>query len=75
MKALNVNLKVEQNGELVIKNDRTSIAIHPDGTVAVSTLDPLQLTGCSLVKFDDVTINVSDLDKVLEALARRIDKK
>ena len=75
MKPLDMNISVEQNGELVLSNERTSITIHPDGTVALSTLDPIQLTAKSLVRFDDCSIDSSGLERVLAVLARRTDKK
>ena len=68
-----MDLKVEPNGSMVLSTKRTTITVQPDGTVAISSLDPVQLTGACAAKLD----NAADQDAVkavLAALARRLDK-
>jgi hypothetical protein len=67
------------NGSMELRNDETTITVQADGTVAISTTAPLQLTGACLAKLDynqdigaDANCNVSD---VLRWLARRLEKK
>lgn len=72
-----LNLVSEVNGTISISNDETKITIHPDGTVAISSSAPLQLTGASLAKLDygqggDAGCRVSD---VLRWLGTRLNKK
>lgn len=71
-----MNIKIEPNGEMKLSNDRTTITVHPDGTVAVSTMDPLQLTGASLAKLDkDEACTRSGWVHFLNALGRRYTKE
>lgn len=74
MNGTKVNINVEPNGAMTISNDRTTITIQPDGTVAVSTMDPLQLTGASLAKLDDRRVG-STSPLILELLQRRFEKR
>lgn len=41
----NLSIKSSENGELMLFNDRTRVTFHVDGTIAISSLDPVQLTG------------------------------
>ena len=50
--AIDLKINADQNGTLKLSNERTQITIRSDGTVVVSTRDPLQLTGASLMKLD-----------------------
>ena len=65
-----LTLSTDTNGDVAFSNDRTTIIIRVDGTVVVSTLDPLQLTGATLAKFDDPRIAVSHT-LVTELLQKR----
>lgn len=70
----NVRLRTETNGALTIENDDGTITIQPDGTVAISTRAPIQLTGESLGKLDRADgLNVRST--VLEALLKRGTKR
>jgi hypothetical protein len=67
-----MDLKVEPNGCMVLSTKRATITVHPDGTITISSLDPVQLTGACAAKLD----NVGDQDAikaVTDALLRRID--
>lgn len=68
------SIKVDPNGTLTVFNDRTTVTIQLDGTVSVSTMDPLQLVGDTLVKLDDRRV-ASTAPLVLEVLLKRLDKK
>lgn len=70
---MKLNLVSEPNGSVTISNDRTWITIHPDGTIAISSYDPIQLTGASLAKLDQA--NLTDDGQFAAALLRRIEKK
>lgn len=70
-----MNIKVEPNGEMTISNDRSSITVHPDGTIALSSADPIQLTGYSLAKLDNSAIPPEMVKYVINALGQRKDKK
>ena len=76
MNGVAMNVKVEPNGQLTLSNERSSITVHPDGTIAVSSMDPVQLTGACLAKLDnDPTCFTKGTRHVLDALAKCIDKK
>ena len=70
-----LTLNVDPNGATVISNDRTRITIQPDGTVAVSSYDPIQLTGASLAKLDKANLSSDELARVNGALLGRLEKK
>jgi hypothetical protein len=73
MKGLAMNIKVEPNGEMTLSNDRSHITIHPDGTIAISSLDAVQLTGASLAKLDnDPDCFVKGTNHVLKALGKKL---
>jgi len=78
---MKVTIDWEANGSLVISNDRSRITVQPDGTIAISSEDPIQLTGASIAKLDNVpSINGDKLNpfvvqRVIDALTRRIEKK
>ena len=78
---MKVTIDWEANGSLVISNDRSRITVQPDGTIAISSEDSIQLTGASLAKLDNVpSINGDKLNpfvvqRVIDALTRRIEKK
>ena len=74
MKGCNMDLKVEPNGCMVLSTARTTLTIHPDGTVAISSLDPVQLTGACAAKLDNAGDQAA-VKAVTDALLRRIDKK
>lgn len=71
------NIAVEPNGSLTISNEMTTITIQPDGTVAISSYDPIQLTGASLAKLDTGAgnLNWSEQKRLLDALGQRLQKK
>lgn len=68
-----MDLKVEPNGCMVLSTKRTTITVHPDGTVAISSLDPVQLTGACAAKLDNAADQAA-VKAVTDALGRRIDK-
>ncbi len=73
-KGTSLSLNSDPNGTVTISNDRTTITIQPDGTVAISSYDPIQLTGASLAKLDQA--NVADVGAaVRHALGQRLEKK
>jgi len=75
-KGTKLNLVSEVNGAVSISNEDTKITIQPDGTVAISTTAPLQLTGASLAKLDKCSRNLdaAKVKEVLAALETRLDK-
>jgi hypothetical protein len=76
-----LTLTSDANGATTISNERTTITIQPDGTVAISSEDPIQLTGATLAKLDNVhfpgqePFNPYFVQRVVDALMRRLDKK
>lgn len=72
MNGVAMNIKVEPNGQLTLSNERSSITVHPDGTIAVSSRDPIQLTGASNAKLDNSGIGPEAFRLVAEALAKRL---
>jgi hypothetical protein len=70
-----LTLVSDANGSVTISNDRTRITIQIDGTVAISSYDPVQLTGASLAKLDDPKVGKEAAFVVQNALARRLEKK
>jgi hypothetical protein len=75
MNGIAMNVKVEPNGQMTLSNERTTVTIHPDGTIAVSSLDPVQLTGACAAKLDHALPSSDMIASVLQALERRYDKK
>jgi len=73
MSGSKVTIDWEANGSLVISNDRSRITVQPDGTIAISSEDPIQLTGASLAKLDSA--NLSNDGPYAAALLRRLEKK
>lgn len=76
-KGTKLNLVSEVNGGVSISNEETKITIQPDGTVAISTTAPLQLTGASMAKLDKCSRNLdaAKVKEVLAALETRLDLK
>lgn len=68
-----MDLKVEPNGSMVLSTKRSSITVHPDGTIAISSLDPVQLTGACAAKLDNAGDQAA-IKAVTDALLKRIDK-
>lgn len=75
MNGVAMNVKVEPNGQMTISNERSSVTIHPDGTIAISSLDPVQLTNACLAKLDNSGVDPLQVKRVIDALGRRYDKK
>lgn len=73
-KGTKFNLSSDANGSISISNEETNITIHPDGTVAISTTAPLQLTGASLAKLDRLNLAVP-YELITHALCQRLVKK
>jgi hypothetical protein len=69
-----LTVTVEPDGTTKLSNDRTEIFIMSDGTVGVSSEDPVELVGACLVKLDDRRV-ASTAPLVLELLAKRLAKK
>lgn len=67
-----MNIKVEPDGSMVLSNDRTEVKVAVDGTVSLSSIDPIVLTDAALYKVDRGDI---DVKKFLERLAVRLEKK
>ena len=74
-KGTSLSLNSDPNGTVTISNDRTTITIQPDGTVAISSYDPIQLTGASLAKLDQANMAFDDEVAVRHALGQRLEKK
>lgn len=75
-RATKLTLTSDPNGSQTISTDRTTITIRADGTVTISTLDPLQLCGASLAKLDMMGPHTADETKVFtDALLRRLDPR
>ncbi len=70
-----LNLATEANGTVIISNDNTRITIQPDGTIAISSYDPIQLTGATLAKLDKCNVDSQALGAVVTALGSRLEKK
>jgi hypothetical protein len=74
-----LTVTVNPDGTTKVSNDRTEIFIYADGTVDVSSEDPIELSGASLAKLDDPSIGgphgATSLCFVLEALAKRLNKR
>lgn len=76
MNGVAMNINVEPNGSMTISNDRSTVTIQPDGTIAISSMDPVQLTGACLAKLDnDRECFDKGIRHVLNALGQRLDKK
>lgn len=75
MNGVAMNIKVDPNGQLTLSNERSSITVHPDGTIAVSSMDPVQLTGACQAKLDNSIISRLSVLEFCAALLKRIDKK
>lgn len=73
MKGVNMNIKGESNGQLTLTSPRCSITIHPDGTVAISSCDPIQLTGDSLKKLTPA-FSKDETDKLIKLMMRSTEK-
>ena len=75
----NIRVRSEPNGALTISNDDGDITIQPDGTVAISTVAPIQLTGDSLGKLDSQAVGgtslATEVRGFLNLLQRRGTKK
>jgi hypothetical protein len=80
-KGTKFTLNAEMNGSLSISHEGTQITIHPDGTVAISSAAPIQFTGATLAKLDNVPSVNGDIlspyvvQRVVDALARRLEPK
>lgn len=74
MNGVAMNVKVEPNGQMTISNDRSSVTIAPDGTIAISSSEPIQLTGHSLAKLDNSAIPPEMVKYVIHALGQRNKK-
>lgn len=76
--SVDMNFKAEPNGSLSFSNERTQITFRTDGTIVISTRDPLQLTGACLMKIDALhsklgpSLSKAASQEVLEALEKRI---
>lgn len=67
------NILSETNGTIVISNEDSKITIHPDGTIAISSYAPVQLTGACAAKLDRA--NLSDIESMTAALLQRLPNK
>lgn len=69
------NMQSEPNGSITISNDDSRITIHPDGTIAISSYAPVQLTGACSAKLDNARLDGAQVDRVVQALGSRLPKK
>jgi hypothetical protein len=75
MNGTKFNMVSEANGAVVISNDDSRITIHPDGTIAISSYAPVQLTGACAAKLDNAALDGAQVERVTRALATRLPKK
>lgn len=68
-----MHINVEPNGSMTLRNERSSITVHPDGTIAISSKDPVQLTGACAAKLDNAGDQAA-IKAVTDALLKRLDK-
>lgn len=69
------NMQSEANGAVTISNEESRITIHPDGTIAISSYAPVQLTGACAAKLDRANVGKVELQKIYESLGMRLPKK
>jgi hypothetical protein len=74
MNGTNANIKVDTNGAMTISNAESVITIMPDGTIAISSYAPVQLTGDTLGKFDSPQARYMLAD-VQDVLSKRGNEK
>lgn len=72
MNGVAMNIKVEPNGQLTLSNERSTITVHPDGTIAVSSRDPVQLTGACRAKLDNSGIGPVAYYQVVKTLGLKL---
>jgi len=75
MTSTKFNMVSEANGSITISNEESNITIHPDGTIAISSYAPVQLTGACAAKLDHALPSNDMIASVKEALGRRYTKK
>lgn len=73
-KSTKLTLETSANGSSAISNGRTMITIQPDGTVAISSLDPVQLTGASFSKLVMGSLTRDEIFRLSAALSKRLVK-
>lgn len=68
-----VTVLAEPNGDLRISNPDGSILIRQDGTVSISTLAPIELTGATLGRFDQNTSKdtIADVLSMLQVRGKK----
>lgn len=66
-----VSVTAQPNGDLTIKNEDGTITVRKDGSIAISTLAPIELTGETLGKLDEVWGAGGVPTPVINALAKR----
>lgn len=69
------NMQSEANGAVTISNEDSRITIHPDGTIAISSYAPVQLTGACAAKLDKAQLDGAQVERVTQALRTRLPKK
>lgn len=72
---LNFNVEVTPEGTMILDNDRTRISILSDGTLMVSSRDPVMLTGDCLVKLDNPSVDKPALGMIQALLMKSFDRK
>ena len=72
---MKIELRTQEDGSIRISNDNTTIYIAEDGTVSISSLDSVKLTGACQVKLDNAHITHDAERAFAEALAVRLVKK
>lgn len=65
-----VSFTASPNGDLTLTNPEGSVTIRKDGTIVVSTLAPIELTGETIGKFDGLH-DVLESRLFMQALQRR----
>lgn len=70
-----VSLNAAPNGDLTLTNRDGTITIRKDGTISISTVAPIELTGETIGKLDELAGGSlglpSGVSRVLEMLQRR----
>jgi hypothetical protein len=65
MSNINLTMSSEQNGDMLLFNDRMRLVIRNDGTLVVSSKDGVQLTGDTLLKLIHSDIDVKEVQYLL----------
>jgi hypothetical protein len=70
-----LTLTSELDGSVKVANDTTTIIIQPDGSVSISSYDPIRLVGAAAAKLDRANLTDAEMHRVENALEQRLEKK